>query len=110
MWGALAAIGLTCAILRFLLPTRCGIGADGVVVHHPLSSNRVAWVNVTRINSLKDAVVIEARPQGGRSRSILVPLAGLTAAQRSEVRTAIDAAIGRARSSAPQVRGMESVK
>jgi hypothetical protein len=110
MWGALAAIGLTAAILRFLLPTRCGIGPGGLVVHHPLSTNRVAWGNVMRINSQEDAVVIGVRLQGGRSRSILVPLGGLTAEQRSEVRTAIDAAVERARSDARQVGGIESVR
>jgi len=96
MWGALAAIGLLIAILRFLLPTRCGIDARGVVIHQPLSSQRIAWTEIVGIESSADATSITLRCTSARGRSISVPLSGLTTEQRQRVRDEITAAVERA--------------
>ncbi|MBM4009162.1 MAG: hypothetical protein FJ285_06160 [Planctomycetes bacterium] len=110
MWGALAAIGLLIAILRFLLPTRCGINARGVVIHQPLSSQRIAWTEIVGIESSADATSITLRCTSARGRSISVPLSGLTTEQhtrlRNEIAAAVEQAIGK--SQIPQT--MERVK
>ena len=94
MWGALAAIGLLIAILRFLLPTRCGIDARGVVIHRPLSSQRVAWAEIAAAEVSADAMAITLQHFNARVHSITIPLSGLTAEQRRGVRDEIAAAVG----------------
>lgn len=110
MWGALAAIGLLVAILRFLLPTRCHMNARGVAIHQPLSSQRAAWTEIAAIESSIDAIVITLRRGGTRVRSITIPLRGLPVEQRKCVRDEVAAAVEHATTESQARQTMESVK
>lgn len=90
MWGALAAIGLSASIIRFLLPTHCTVDASGVAVQHPLGTRSAAWAEITRVEWHAWGAAITTRSGRSHRTPLALPCTSLCDGEVRDIRAAID--------------------